>query len=104
MNENVFGIRVNVETREEKLATLGEPGLPVICQVVRCVDLPAAAIPEPFRSRNRRTPCDNCREICWYDPVHAIPGLRILCSHCAPKAAEYHATVEQLTEIFKHRS
>jgi hypothetical protein len=102
VKDNVFGIPVTVQPRAAALASLAEAGdEPVVYGVVRCIDLPAAAIREPIRSRNRRTPCDNCHEICWYDPEHAIPGLRVLCNHCRPAIAEYYMTAEQLAEIRK---
>jgi len=100
MRENIFGIGVTVQTRAAALASMTEAGgEPWVYGVVRCVDRPIHTIPEPLRSRNIRTPCDNCHELCWYDPVHAIPGLRVLCSHCQPADVDPHITAEQRDEL-----
>jgi hypothetical protein len=100
MKENIFGIDVTVQTRAAAMASMSEAGgEPWIYGVIRCAERPAWTIPEPLRSRNIRTPCDGCRELCWYDPVHAIPGLRVLCNHCRPVDVDAHMTAEQLNEI-----
>lgn len=99
MKENMFGIDVTVQTRDAALASMAEAGEPWVYVVIRCADRPAATIPEPLRSRNTCTPCDSCRELCWYDPVHALPGLRVLCNHCSPAAAQVYITAEQRDEL-----
>lgn len=92
--ENVLGLPAHVHANRVSVA-----GVVAQMVVTRCADIPSYLIPEPFRSRNRIVGCDECREMCWYDPVHAIPGLRIVCSRCAPEDLEIHTTDEQVAEI-----
>lgn len=97
--ENVFGLSIDVQPRMNLLGEIAESDQPLIIAVSRCVDLPRHEVPEPFRSRNVQTPCDNCREICWLDPKHAIPGVRISCMHCLPPEYEIAASTEQVAEV-----
>lgn len=98
--ENVFGLPMKVGSRDEVLEAMATADdRPAIYGVSRCTDLRAVDIPEPFRSRNITTPCDNCREICWYDPKYAIPGLRVLCTYCIPPGCEGFAQEEQVAAM-----
>lgn len=102
MKENVLGLPVTVQAREEMLANLANAsGGPVLLITVRCADKPARYLHPNLRARNRTTGCDSCREICWYDPKHNVPGLRVLCTHCAPppKECDIHASAEQVAEL-----
>jgi hypothetical protein len=92
--EDVFGLRVRIHSRAEMF----EPDSPRTLFVVRCSDLPLSTIPEPLRSRNRRTQCDQCHELCWLDPVYAMPGMRICCQRCAPDDMIPYAVDEQVAE------
>lgn len=96
--ENVFGLDVRVNSRAEMLQQLAD-GERVIFGVTRCADLPAAGIPEPIRSRNRYTSCDGCSELCWYDPMYAVPGVTVLCLHCLPAGYRINTVEEQVGEL-----
>lgn len=94
---NVFGLPVELRPTTADVAAAG------VQMVVasRCADLPSILIPEPLRSRNRTTRCDGCGELCWYDPKYAIPGLRVRCQHCAPTAAQWMASDDQVAEVLR---
>jgi hypothetical protein len=94
-SENVFGLPVQIKSTAEVL----NESAPLIYAVSRCTDLPQRDIPPQIRIRNRTTPCDNCREICWYDPKYAIAGARVLCLHCLPPDTELNAQREQVDEV-----
>jgi hypothetical protein len=57
--------------------------------MARCID--AAGLPRPWpalAARRRRTPCEGCGEICWYDPESIIaPTAKMLCVQCAVEHA-----------------
>ncbi len=95
-NDNVFGLDVTVRSRAEMAA----PDAPRIVVVSRCVDLPLHTIPEPFRSRNKRTICRGCGAFCWADPVYFPAGhLSVLCQQCAPDDVEINVVDEQIAEV-----
>lgn len=93
--------RITVSPRAAELEDLAKSKDVAIYCVVRVADRPAETIHPALRRRNQRATCDNCGEQCWYDPVHAIPGLRILCTHCLPPEFDVHLTSEQIAEMRK---
>lgn len=95
----MFGIPALVHNAEEYTAMLASPDGPRIMIVARCADVPRRSIPEPIRSRNRRSRCERCEQLCWYDPEHAVPGMRLLCSHCAPAQVVAVASEALVTEL-----
>ncbi len=68
-NENVFGLPVNVGTPEEVDAAMDSSDRPHFIVVMRCEDQPADTLPAEQRARNRRTLCEVCSAVCWYDAV-----------------------------------
>ncbi len=78
---NVFGIEMHIKSEAE----LRDAPEGTILIMMRVVDVMGdeAYIPDWLRQRRRRTPCEGCREICWYDP-HTLPHrARLLCTHCS---------------------
>lgn len=52
----------------------------------RVIDTDPTDFSARLRARQLRTPCEDCREICWYDPkgyqVVAILAPEMICSRC----------------------
>lgn len=98
--ENVFGLPMNVGSRDEVLADLATAGdRPTMLAVMRCADQPSFEVHPTVRARNKITQCDQCREMCWYDPKYAIPGLKVRCMHCLPADTKPYAQTEQVAEL-----
>lgn len=97
MQENVFGIPMNVISREQ--ATHHAQQEEVLYAVMRCADLPSHRIPKPFRERNIIVPCSKCGESCWVDPKNALPGAIPTCLRCIPGCIEPYAVSETLAEV-----
>lgn len=104
----VFGIPMEVGSTEELTeAARTNPG-PTYYAVSRVDDLPEDLLPLFLRKRNLRTPCEQCRAICWYDPKNFIPFTTVICMQClaakseAGQQIDVTAKMAQINEIRRH--
>lgn len=82
--EKLFGIDIDVLSKEEMLRERTAPEKPVqVC--VRVADDPDASPISARHARDRQQlPCEECDALCWFDP-EAGPGrlfVRLLCIQC----------------------
>jgi heterodisulfide reductase subunit A-like polyferredoxin len=82
---NFLGHMVNV-VDDEEIERAQESGEKSVYVVTRIVDSDPANFSRQLRARSTRTPCEGCREICWFDPVSyqqvAILMPDIVCTRC----------------------
>lgn len=84
--ENFFGRDLNVGTREEIIDVFRDATTtPRYYAVNRCIDQDITTLPPAIRARTKRTLCEQCDELCYYDPVNLIPHAMIICMRCLPK-------------------
>lgn len=82
---NFLGHELNV-IDDEEVERAYQSGEKHVYVVTRIVDTDPTQFPPQLRARNNRTPCEVCREICWFDPGGygqiAILMPEIICTHC----------------------
>lgn len=78
---DVFGLPVHVGTPEEIEAAAGDRPIHLVNRVADMVAEPYPAL----AARRFKTPCADCRELCWLDPKSlAEPSALVVCFHCLP--------------------
>lgn len=91
---NVFGIPMDVGSVEELTEAARTTKGPAYYVCTRVVDLPEETLPLYLRNRNLRTPCEVCREICWYDPKNFITFTTVICMQCLLAKSQSGATFD----------
>lgn len=100
----MFGLPMQVGSRDELVEMACGSDEPAYYMVTRCADLPEEVIPLSVRLRNLRTPCEQCGEICWYDSKNFIPFTIVTCSVCMAgkpdvEQMQRYAGTDQVREI-----
>src|SRR6185295_4773363 len=81
MEENIFGLRANVEPRADIEARIAA-GEGAYYIVMRCANMPKSAYPPHLRERISVIGCVGCEEPCWSDPATYLRGTITLCLQC----------------------
>lgn len=96
---NVFGVPMSVQSDEEIRESVSRMTTNYVC--APCALVPLDRFPEPLRSRVRRSLCERCGELVYYDPTNFIAPMTMVCVRCAPRGPhiEYIARETSLREV-----
>jgi hypothetical protein len=82
---NFLGIEFNVLAQDDVDQAV-EAGHEHRYIVIRVTDMDPRSGSPDLRRRRRRTPCETCTELCWYDPksLDALRGVNLVitCTQC----------------------